>query len=173
MYHKNIAKHSTVLILSIVALLLLFVYALLAMTKDVKDRLLSSDKQYSTATSRQVPNTAGWREYVHSNPTISFLVPPMWSNTTKTVEQMEVITFTAPEGSADQRVRVYITKDAFVGFEGLPQKNSNLGGNKVVQVDEGLAGISNNGVYYTFEAGPNSSSQNTLQSILGTVSFPK
>jgi hypothetical protein len=116
-------------------------------------------------------DTTSWIPYTDPTTKLSFKRPSDWEVSGKTSGNEQLISLTPTDKNATGRISVYISKNGYLGFEGLPQNNVTLAGYEGVKVSDALLGLKKQSYYYTFDAGLDPKAVPIFQELIKTVRF--
>lgn len=114
------------------------------------------------------PDTSSWVVYTDTRYPLSFKHPNNWVATSQAAGNDYYITL-KPQNNGKEKITVYISSQGYLGFDGLKEEPATIDGKEGVKIDNSLAGLQHKGLYYTFDAGLNSTTEPTFQELLKTV----
>lgn len=130
-----------------------------------------SVKQARQAFAKPTPvDTASWKAYADDQTKLSFRYPGDWNVALSSLAQSKLITVASPQG-AEGKITIYQSTEGYLGFEGLPETEIDIAGQKGVRIGTGLVGFKKDGIYYTLDAGLDQKTIPTFQELIKSLKF--
>ncbi len=158
--------------LSIVTLLLTYLAITLS---DIQGNYFLSKgrhhpyKKRIEATKKPI-DTAMWETYEDPQLPLSFRLPEEWTVTTSNLENNFYDIALANPGQNGQ-IHIYVSKDGYLGLQGLNEKPFELAGAKGTKINDSLFGLKAGEYYFTFDGSMAPSIQEEYAALLTTLKF--
>ncbi len=115
-------------------------------------------------------DTTDWLTYTDKTMPISFKYPKTWTvKTSTTAQKFYDIALTVPKEKT--AIHFYVSKDGYLGLDGLKQTPYSLNGVKGVIVSDNLIGVKKGEYYYTFDGSLNLNQTAEFTGILNSIKF--
>lgn len=123
--------------------------------------------------STQLPqvDTSDWVKYQSPTYAIAFSHPKNWSIKTIDINKAGFFTIALVTPNPNPNINIYISKDSYLGFDGLKQEPYKLGSSQGSMVGNNLIGIKTGEYYYTFDATTTPRLLPEFQALMKTVTF--
>lgn len=130
-----------------------------------------SVKQARQAFAKPTPvDTASWKTYTSDQTKLSFRYPSNWNIALSSPANSQLTTIASPQG-AEGKITIYQSVEGYLGFEGLPESEIDIAGQKGVSISTGLVGFKKDSTYYTLDAGLDQQTIPFFQELIKSLKF--
>lgn len=165
-------RHRSIITMGIGFAVLLGLMTTALASSRVRNSLVPhSVKQARQAFAKPTPvDTAAWKSHTDEQSKLSFRYPSDWNITLGSPANARLITIASPKG-AEGKITIYQSAEGYLGFEGLPESEMEIAGQKGVSISTGLVGFKKDNTYYTLDAGLDQQTIPIFQELIKSLKF--
>ena len=169
---RHIPRNTRIFI-GLVIITLLTTYLAIALTDAYESQLGGQTIQQKIRQEEKIAqppaiDTSGWMPYTDETYPITFSHPPDWKISASELDSdLYDIALAIPD--SDQDIHIYVTRDGYVGMNGLNEKPYTVGTMQGSTVNGGLFGLKKGEYYYTFDASLHPQLEKEFTALVQTV----